>query len=275
MVSISDLVSIGAEKIKDVADNPRAEARILLSHATHQSVSAILIHPEKAVSEDEKSLFLNFVDMRASHKPIAYITGEKDFFGMTFKVNEHTLIPRPETEMIVEEIISSGRKKLLDLCTGSGCIPIAAAANSNITALGVDISADAVKMAEINAQNHGLKGSVSFEVCDIFEKDCFGKFDVITSNPPYITDEDMLTLPPDVSDFEPRIALAGGEDGLKFYRRIVKIAPQNLMPDGLLIFEIGYDEGEAVASLMEKDFTDIKIKKDLAGIDRVVTGRIK
>ena len=275
MVTAGDLVLIGAEKIGDVADNPRAEARILLSHATHQRVSDILIHPEKAVSEDEKSMFLSFVNMRASCKPIAYITGEKDFFGMTFKVNEHTLIPRPETEMIVEEIILSGKKKLLDLCTGSGCIPIAAAANSNVTALGVDISAGAVKIAEINAQNHGLKGRVSFEVCDIFEKDCFGKFDIITSNPPYITDEDMLTLPPDVADFEPLSALAGGEDGLKFYRRIVEIAPQNLMPDGLLIFEIGYDEGEAVASLMETDFTDIKIKKDLAGIDRVVTGRIK
>lgn len=275
MVTAGDLILIGAEKIKEVADNPRAEARILLSHATRQSISDIFIHPEQIVGEKEENLFDSYIDMRALHKPIAYITGEKEFFGMSFKVNEHTLIPRPETEMIVEEIISSGKKKLLDLCTGSGCIPVAAAANSNVTAIGIDISADAVRMAEINAQNHGLEDRVSFEVCDVFEKDCFGKFDIITSNPPYITDEDMLTLPRDVSDFEPLTALAGGEDGLMFYRLITEIAPKNLMPDGLLIFEIGIGEGEAVASLMEKDFTDIKIKKDLAGIDRVVTGRIK
>ena len=177
--------------------------------------------------------------------------------------------------MIVEEIISSGKNTLLDLCTGSGCIPIAAAKNRDITALGADISEGAVKVARLNAQKHSLEEKVVFEVCDVFKKDYFGNFDIITSNPPYITDTDMLTLPPDVADYEPRLALAGGRDGLIFYRRITEIAPKNLTPGGLLVFEVGYDEGEAVASLMEKDFTDIKIKKDLAGTDRVVTGRIK
>lgn len=275
MVKISDLIFKGAEKLTGIAENPRSEARILLSHLLDMNISDIIVHAEKEVADDKAALFESYIDQRAGHKPIAYITGKKDFYGISFHVNEHTLIPRPETEMIVEEIISSGKKTLLDLCTGSGCIPVAAAKNADLTALGIDISQGAVAVAKQNAKAHSLEEKVSFEVCDIFKKDFFGKFDIISSNPPYITDADMQKLPPDVADFEPHSALAGGSDGLLFYRRIVEIAPQNLNPDGILIFEIGIGEGDAVASFMEKHFTDIKIKKDLAGIDRIVTGRIK
>ncbi|MBR6523096.1 MAG: peptide chain release factor N(5)-glutamine methyltransferase [Clostridia bacterium] len=275
MVKIKDLIFQGADKLKDVADNPRSEARILLAHTLKVSISDVILYMDKQVDEDKEKLFESCVLMRAQHKPIAYITGEKEFFGLSFKVNEHTLIPRPETEMIVEEILSSGKDKLLDLCTGSGCIPIAAAKNATIHAHGVDISEGAISIAQENAIKHGLDGKVSFEVCDILNKDFFGSFDILTSNPPYITDADMLTLPPDVADFEPRSALAGGSDGLSFYRWISKIAPKNLKGGGMLIFEIGIGQGDAVANMMENNFTDIKIKKDLAGIDRIVTGILK
>lgn len=275
MVKISELILTGAQRLEGVADNPRLEARILLAHTLPADISDIIIHPEKEITDDKKELFYSYISMREAHKPIAYITGEKEFFGLSFRVNEHTLIPRPETEMVVEEAVSSGGKTLLDLCSGSGCIPIAAAKNADINAKGVDISSQALNIALLNAKDHGLEEKVTFEVCDIFQKAFFGKFDIITSNPPYITDADMQTLPPDVADYEPHSALAGGNDGLDFYRRISEIAPQNLEPGGLLVFEIGIGQGEAVARLMEKDFTEIKIKKDLAGLDRIVTGRLK
>lgn len=275
MVNVSTLIASASDKLKTVSDNPRGEARILLAHALGTKISDIIVHAEKNVSDDVIRLFDHYVLMRQTHKPIAYITGKKEFFGLSFRVNEHTLIPRPETEFIVEEIISSGKTKLLDLCSGSGCIPIAAAKNMDLTAVGIDFSDSAVNIARQNAELHELSGKVLFEVADVFEKDFFGKFEIITSNPPYITDADMLTLPPDVACFEPLSALSGGVDGLKFYRRITEIAPKNLLPDGMLVFEIGIGEGEAVANLMEKNFTNIKIKKDLAGIDRIVTGKIR
>ena len=275
MVKISDLILSGAQQLKSVADNPRGEARILLAHALSVSVSDIILHMDKEADENKKTLFENYISMRARHKPIAYITGEKEFFGMSFSVNEHTLIPRPETEMIVEEILSSGKKELLDLCTGSGCIPIAAAKNADITALGIDISPGAISVARENAKKHHLSEKVSFEVCDIFTKDVYGSFDILTSNPPYITDADMLTLETDVADFEPHSALAGGRDGLLFYRHIMEIAPGNLKEGGVLVFEMGIGQAADVANMMENNFTDIKIKKDLAGIDRIVTGILK
>ena len=273
MVKIKDLIFQGAEELKDVAENPRAEARILLAHAFSISVSDVILHMENAADPGKAAIYKGYIAERASHKPVAYITGRKDFFGLSFSVNPHTLIPRPETEMVVEEILSFGGKTLLDLCTGSGCIPIAAAANSEITAHGVDICKGAVETAWYNARLHCVK--TTFETADIFEKTEFGKFDIISSNPPYITDADMLTLPPDVADYEPHAALAGGSDGLIFYRHIAKLAPKNLNPDGVLILEIGIGEGAAVAKLLENNFTDIKIKKDLAGIDRVVTGKLR
>ena len=275
MVKVKDLVLSGAQKLEGVTESPRVESRILLAHALSVDVSHIIIHGETEVPAEKYELFDNLISMRLKHKPIAYITGKKEFFGLDFYVNEHTLIPRPETEMIVEEIISSGKKTLLDLCTGSGCIPVAAAKNSGITAVGVDISSGAVEIATKNAKAHYLEDKVTFKVADVLKKDLFGRFDIITSNPPYITEQDMLSISPDVKNFEPHIALAGGKDGLSFYRRITEIAPKNLEPDGLLIFEIGIGQGESVAQLMEKNFTDIKIKKDLAGIDRVVLGRVK
>ena len=285
MVKIKDLISAGAENLKDVADNPRNEARILLACAFYMQPHDVIIHMDEDASDPKKiERYEKYISERANHKPIAYITGDKAFFGLIFKVNEHTLIPRPETEMVVEEILSyagdpflGNEKTLLDLCTGSGCIPIAAAFSlcSNIKAHAVDISEGALEIAWYNARLHCVHGSVGFEKADIFEKSEFGKFDIISSNPPYITDADMLTLPPDVANFEPHTALAGGSDGLMFYRRIAEIAPKNLNPDGFIVLEIGIGEGNAVAQLLEKNFTDIKIKKDLAGIDRVVTARLR
>ena len=275
MVSISQLISYGNEKLKFVSENPRIEARILLADILSLSPSDLFLRLEELVSDDKSQLFKEYVKLRESHMPIAYIIRKKDFYGLTFIVTEDTLIPRPETEFVVDEILSDDCRTLLDLCTGSGCIPVAVTKNSEITALGVDISDGAISVAEQNAENYGLSDKVKFEVCDIFKKERFGKFDVISSNPPYITEEDMLSLEPDVASFEPHTALNGGYDGLNFYRHIIKIAPPNLNSGGRLIFELGIGQSGAVKELMEEKFTDIKIIKDLAGIDRVISGRIK
>ncbi|MFA7636703.1 MAG: peptide chain release factor N(5)-glutamine methyltransferase [Monoglobales bacterium] len=275
MVKISQLIYDGSEKLKSVSDNPRGEARILTAHALSLSHLEIFLKLDEPVPDDKVKLYESYISQRQTHKPIAYIIGEKEFFGLSFFVNEHTLIPRPETEILVETALASGGKTLLDLCTGSGCIPVSAVKNGLLSALGIDVSEGSIQTAIKNAERHNLSESVSFEACDIFAKDHFGKFDIITSNPPYITDSDMLTLPPDVADFEPHIALSGGADGLNFYRRITEIAPRNLNPNGVLIFEVGVGESDAVAVLMSESFTDIKITKDLAGIDRTVSGKLK
>lgn len=275
MVKISQLISYGFDALTGVAENPRSEARILLADILSVSPSDLFLRMDETVSVHEELLFKKYIDLRKTHMPIAYITRKKDFYGLTFMVDTNTLIPRPETEFVVQEILSSNKKTLLDLCTGSGCIPIAAVKNSEITALGVDISSSAIDIAKQNAEKHEVSGRVSFKVCDVFQKTDFGKFDIISSNPPYITDEDMLLLDPDVANFEPKRALAGGEDGLKFYRHIIKIAPKNLNPGGNLIFELGIGQSIPVANLMEENFTEIKIIKDLAGIDRVISGRVK
>ena len=275
MVKISELISYGSEKLKFASENPRNEARILLADILSLSPSDLFLRQEEIVNEDKADLFIEYVKLRENHMPIAYIIRKKDFYGLTFNVNEDTLIPRPETEFVVEEILSVCNGTLLDLCTGSGCIPVAAAKNSEIIALGIDISEGAISVAKQNVEKYDLSHRVSFEVCDIFEKNFFGKFNIISSNPPYITEEDMLSLEPDVATFEPHIALNGGKDGLNFYRHIIKIAPQNLNSGGKLIFELGIGQADAVKELMEENFTDIKIIKDLAGIDRVISGRIK
>lgn len=275
MVKISDLISYGSENLKSIADNPRSEARILLSHILSLPPADLFLRQDQLVSQDNVDLFKKYIDLRKNRMPIAYIIQKKDFYGLTFKVDNNTLIPRPETEFVVDEILSLDKKLLLDLCTGSGCIPIAVAKNSETTALGVDISSGAIDIARQNASEYGISDRVSFEITDIFQKSFFGRFDIISSNPPYITRADMNHLQPDVLNFEPHTALDGGEDGLDFYKRIIEIAPQNLNSGGHLIFELGIGQAEPVLNLMKENFTDIKIIKDLAGIDRVISGRIK
>ncbi len=275
MVKISDLVAYGAELLSGAAESPVRESRILLSFVLGCTISDVIINSDSSVPDDKKNLYESCVKERAKGKPLAYITGEKEFYGLKFAVNSDTLIPRPETELLTDVILASGKRKLLDLCTGSGCIPVSAAVNNpDISAVGVDISAGALEIAGRNAKAHGVADRVVFKESDIFSGDVYGKFDIITSNPPYITKKDMLNLSPEVSEYEPLSALFGGEDGLDFYRHIVTLAPENLNPGGLLAFEVGFGQADSVRSLMAKSFTNLVIKKDLAGIDRVVMGQL-
>lgn len=209
---------------------------------------------------------------RASRVPLEHIIHTAEFMGLSFYVDEHVLIPRQDTECLVEEVLrfSSG-KRVLDLCTGSGCIGISLSLLGDCgSVLASDISLDALAVAKRNASEHGA--AITFVESDLFRQ-ISGTFDIIVSNPPYIPTGEIDALMPEVRDHDPRSALDGEADGLGFYRRIAADAPEHLVPGGMLCLEIGCSQGEDVKRLLESaGFTGIRIKQDLAGLDRIVTG---
>lgn len=225
--------------------------------------------------------YFRVIDVRAGHIPLQHITKTQDFMGMTFKVNEHVLIPRQDTEVLVEKALSVMKDgdKVLDMCTGSGCIAISIAKLKNVDVTAVDISSEALKVSRENADNLGAS-NVKFIESNLFEKikedstskKC-NKYDIIVSNPPYIKSLDIEDLMIEVKEHEPRLALDGDEDGLRFYRTITEEAKDFLKPGGYLLYEIGCDQGDDLRNIMEENgFTDIEIIKDLAGLDRVCLG---
>lgn len=198
--------------------------------------------------------------------------------GLTFAVNEHVLIPRQDTEILVEEVLKElhDGMRVLDMCTGSGCILLSLLHYSNACeGLGVDLSADALEVAEQNAET--LLDAVNADRVHFLQSDLFdkveGKFEIIVSNPPYIASAEVEKLMPEVRDHEPRMALDGTEDGLYFYRRIIEEAGKHLVSSGMLFFEIGYDQGQAVSELMRTEgYREVQVVQDYAGLDRVVFG---
>ncbi|MBQ8541564.1 MAG: peptide chain release factor N(5)-glutamine methyltransferase [Clostridia bacterium] len=251
------------------SESPSLDARALLAYVIQSD--PLLSWRELTPDEEEK--MLECIEKRKKGMPIAYITGEKEFMGLSFYVNENTLIPRPDTETIVETLIEENpfeKPHITDLCSGSGCIGISLAhyiKNSTVTMW--DISPGAIEIAQKNILRHNLSGRVCALKGDVL-KDTYPKSDIIVSNPPYIADKIADTL--EVSRFEPSLALKGGEDGLNFYRTMIPKAFDSLHDGGILAFEIGYDQGEAVKKLMEEYFDNVKIKKDYADNDRMVYG---
>ena len=232
------------------------------------------------MTEDETKVYFDLISKRMKHIPLQHLTGEQDFMGLTFTVNEHVLIPRQDTECLVEIVLKHlhDGMRILDMCTGSGCIVISLLHYSNdCQGVGVDLSEEALKVPTHNASvlgNNGIadKMDVTFVQSNLFEK-VDGKFDIIVSNPPYIKTEVIDTLMPEVKDFEPMMALDGTEDGLYFYRKIILDAKKHLNRGGQLFFEIGYDQGKEVSDLMcEAGYVNVEVAKDLAGLDRVVYG---
>lgn len=228
---------------------------------------------------DEQLEILNKkVEKRANTRlPIQYIIGEAYFMGEFFKVTPDVLIPRDETEILVTKAIElikqNGFENALDIGTGSGCIACTIAKKTKATVLGVDISSDALRIALDNVTRLGINNRAVFRKSDLFSKvRDEEKFDMIISNPPYIP---LGTILSDEVNYEPQIALFADENGLRFYREIVTHAPEYLKPNGYLLFELGIGESESVKEFMKKDFTDIAVEKDLAGIDRIIYGRLK
>ena len=265
------------------------DARLLLEFVCKTNRNTLLVHDDRPVTAEEASAYRRLTEKRAKRIPLQHLTGTQDFMGLEFEVNEHVLIPRQDTEILVEEALQElhDGMHVLDMCTGSGCILISLLRYSNdCTGVGADISEEALRVAEKNAkrllteketgeiEQAGDGCPAMFVQSNLFEK-VEGQFDMIVSNPPYICTDVIKTLMPEVREHEPRQALDGSADGLLFYRRIIEDSVRYLKRGGMLFFEIGYDQGEAVKALMEQaGYLEVCVKKDYAGLDRVVSGTL-
>lgn len=279
---ISEALKIAKEKLKNVGiETYSLDSELILCEVTGFNKTKLFIENEYMLSKEEEALFNAYLERREKKEPIAYIFGRQEFMALSFKVNSYTLIPRPDTEVLVEKLIeevnSRAYKRLLDIGTGSGAIAVSTLKYTKDSSFdAVDISQGALDTAKENAENNGVSERISFIKSDIYENIENQKYDVIVSNPPYIRTEVIDGLEDNVKKYEPFSALDGGKDGLYFYRKITEGAIHRLNNKGLLIYEIGYDQAEEVSELMEKaGFKEIKVLKDLAGLDRVVYGYLK
>lgn len=267
---------MGMQKLKEAEiGEAQLDARLLLEEICGTDHNTLLCHGDREVSEEEEEQYRRALEQRAVHVPLQHLLGYQDFMGLRFQVNEHVLIPRQDTEILVEEVMRylHDGMRILDLCTGSGCILLSLLYYSNdCEGTGVDISKEALQVAAQNAEALGIKAD--FLESDLYEK-VTGKFDLLVSNPPYIEREVIPTLMKEVREYDPYIALDGGEDGLDFYRRIIGEA-QNYLNRGAQIFlEIGSEQAQAVSELLrDAGFKEIEVCKDFAGLDRVVSARL-
>lgn len=274
---------VGALKQADIAEAV-LDARLLLEYICHTDRNTLLIHGDSVRSPMEEEFYKITIEKRKQHIPLQHITGEQEFMGLVFRVNEHTLIPRQDTEILVEEAMRylGDGMRILDVCTGSGCILLSLLKYSNeCEGIGIDISENALLVAKENAKRLCLEAT--FLCGDLFEplegfvsdKTRDRLFDMIISNPPYIPSSVIQELMPEVREHEPHLALDGMEDGLYFYRKIIEKAPVYMRNGGLLLFEIGWDQANAVSSVLrEKGFERIEVIKDYAGLDRVVKAEL-
>ena len=271
-----EAINLG-EKILTAASisDAKNDAWLLLEMVCKIDRSFYYLHMEEDLLEEQLREYEIALKKRAEHVPLQYIVGETEFMGLKFKVNSNVLIPRQDTETLVEEVLKVVKPgmQILDLCTGSGCIIVSILHNvTDVEGYAIDISKQALNVAKENARLNDV--SVNFERSDLFDN-VAGTFDVIVSNPPYIPSAEVVKLMPEVGDFEPLEALDGKEDGLYFYRKIISSAKEYLKPEGRIFFEIGYDQGEAVSQMLQNaEFKEVRVIKDLAHNDRVVTGML-
>lgn len=277
--TLRNLYREGIESLEKAGiQEAKLDAWYLLEYETGISRAMFFADPDKVIEGEKAERYRADIKIRAERIPLQHITGEQEFMGLNFKVNEHVLIPRQDTETLVEEALGKIRPdmEILDMCTGSGCIlesilKFAERKGIHLTGTGCDISEEALKVAKEN--DSCLQTNAAFVQSDLFER-ITGKYDMIVSNPPYIRTEEIGRLEEEVKLHDPWIALDGREDGLYFYRRIVKESVKHMKKGGYLLFEIGFDQGKDVSELMEDEgYEEIRVKKDLAGLDRVVMGR--
>lgn len=255
----------------NICDSAEAEWLVALAIGANRTAS----HSTRELSCEEEARILEFLKQRKTHKPLAYIAKNADFYGYLFNVNENVLVPRPETEELVSLVLKNIKngESVLDIGTGSGAIAIVLAKESNAKVTAVDISEKALSVAKENAKKLGA--NIEFVLSDLFENLENRVFDKIVSNPPYISENEFQTLDIDVKNFEPKLALVAENNGLEIYERIINQATKHLTKNGEIYFEIGYLQAEQVKKLLEKDFENIKIYKDLEGKDRMVSASRK
>ncbi len=266
------------QQLKDFSESYSIDAQVFLMDILNINKTELLTKDIKLTDDQIEKLNL-YIEKRKKQEPVAYIINKVEFMGLDFYVDSNTLIPRPDTEVLVEKVLElttiNNYKNFLEIGIGSGCISVSLAKLGGLTGLGVDIMDNCVTIATKNALTNEVSEKIFFKNSDLFNK-ISEKYDIIVSNPPYINKVDMEGLLPNVKDYEPHTALFGGDDGLYFYREIVNNAKNYLNPKGLLAFEIGYDQGQAVSEMMIiQGFKSVEIFKDLYKQDRVVIGFIQ
>lgn len=272
---ISDIAAAlreGATALASVTDTPRLEAEILLAHVTGLTRTTLLAHPERPLTADERARYEDLLARRAAGIPLPYLTGRVEFFGLEFVVTPDVLIPRPETEMLVERALAWDPQTVVDVGTGSGCVAVALAVRSPRARIyATDLSRAALSVAVMNARRHGVADRIHFLQADLASP-MRGPVDLIVSNPPYVAEEEWASLPKSVREHEPRPALDGGPGGLRVIRRLLADAARLLRPGGVLLVEIGAGQGSQVAALARAAFPQgrIQVDPDLAGYDRML-----
>ncbi len=265
--------------------NARRDAEALLSHLIKKNRAWLITHGDDALDDEWRGLFKDTIQRRAKREPLQYIIGSQEFWGLEFMVTPEVLIPRPETELIIEATLAiihdrNRPARIIDLCTGSGCIAVSLAKELPVARiLAIDKSAKALAVAKENAAQHGVSDRIRFLDGDLFhpleELDWYGLVDIIASNPPYVQSGDLDTLQPEVRDYEPEMALIAGPEGTELAAIIINTAPAYLKKTGALIMEMGLGQAEALRKMAGKTgaYTTPEIMKDLAGIERVIVAR--
>ena len=280
-MTIKELLNQGIIILKNEdIDGPKNKARSILQHTLKKTREYLIIYDNKEVTKAQREEYVKNIKRLIAGEPLQYITGVQEFMKMNFVVTKDVLIPQPDTEILVEEVIKIANKLqnpyILDLCTGSGAIAVSLAKNiPNVKIVATDISKKALEIAKYNAKLNGVLNNIDFIESNLFEKLKNIKFDIIVSNPPYIATSEIKTLPKDVRQ-EPIIALDGGKYGLEFYRKIYEKGYEFLNRHGFLCVEIGYNQKEAVKKIIEqqKRYVETYCKKDLCENDRVVVTKI-
>lgn len=272
--SAAQALQEAAASLRGVSDSPRIESEILLMHVTGSSRARLLAHTERTLTSAQVARYGKLVDDRAAGYPLPYLTGEIEFYGLDIEVTPEVMIPRPETETLVDLALERRPRTVVDVGTGSGCIAVALATHLPAAAVyGIDISPAALAVARRNTERHGVGERIRFIVGDLLDRRP-GPVDLIVSNPPYVSADEWASLPPSVRDHEPRLALDGGPDGLEVIRRLIAQSQGLLEPGGVLLIEIGAAQGDAAREAAETFFpqngTSIRVHSDLAGRDRIL-----
>lgn len=272
---IDAAVKWASAHLRAITDRPRLEAEVLLAHVLDRPRTFVIAHPEFALTAQQRDAFVTGVQRRATGEPLPYITGYIEFFGLTFAVTPDVLIPRSETELLVETALDWVKRRdlrtVVDLGTGSGCIAVTLAVHApDLHVAAIDLSAAALGVARTNAERHGVGSRVTFRVGDLLTP-LVEPVDLIVSNPPYVKEGEWDALPISVQQ-EPRLALLAGADGLNIIRRLLQQASQKLRPGGVMLVEIGERQGKAVQELAQTAFPEanVRILRDLAGKDRLL-----
>lgn len=280
MPTILEVINLSTKYLREKGiDSPRMNAELLLAHTLKMPRLQLYLSYELPLKEEELKIMRNYLKKRGEFEPLQYIIGETDFFGLKLKTDKRALVPRPETELLVEEIIRQYKDfekvKFLEIGTGSGNIVISIVKNIlNSFAVTIDKSSDAINLAKENAALNEVLNKIEFINCDLNQFEIKEEFDFVVSNPPYVSLNDYNSLQKEIVKYEPFEAVCDGNDGFSFYRMIIEKAKKNIKHGGKIFFEIGFNQSEVVKSILEtNDFKEISIIKDYQKIDRIIIGQ--